>query len=167
MKKIYYYSALLTVSLAFLIAGCSEIKENIPVNVAAGAFLNNRNATIIDFKHFQGNQTIFGVHYADGYQLLPYYDYSTKDSWLEGHYEHHFGGFIFNKIPLIKKLNLHEVAGGHLLLTPDLTWFEIDAGIEHLFKIIRVDYVTSFDQSGNIHHGFLIGLNLGGAISVE
>lgn len=137
------------------------------VNVAAGAFLNNRNATIIDFKHFQGNQTIFGVHYADGYQLLPYYDYSTKDSWLEGHYEHHFGGFIFNKIPLIKKLNLHEVAGGHLLLTPDLTWFEIDAGIEHLFKIIRVDYVTSFDQSGNIHHGFLIGLNLGGAISVE
>lgn len=37
MKKLYFYSALLTVSLAFLIAGCSDVKENIPVNTAAGA----------------------------------------------------------------------------------------------------------------------------------
>ncbi|MBV6446108.1 MAG: CxxxxCH/CxxCH domain-containing protein [Ignavibacteriales bacterium] len=32
MKKIYFYSALLTVSVAFLIAGCSKINDNIPVN---------------------------------------------------------------------------------------------------------------------------------------
>ncbi|MFI5135706.1 MAG: DUF5686 family protein, partial [Chitinophagales bacterium] len=133
----------------------------------AGTFLNHYKTTFIDFKHFQGNQTIFGVHYANGFQLLPYYDYSTNDSWLEAHYEHHFGGFIFNKIPLIKKLNLQEVVGGHLLLTNDITYFELDAGIEHLFKILRADYVTSFDSKGKIHYGFLIGINFGGAISVE
>jgi hypothetical protein len=85
----------------------------------AGTFLNQYKTTIIDFKHFQGNQTIFGTHYSDGYQLLPYYDYSTNDSWLEAHYEHHFGGFIFNKIPLIRKLNLQEapVVTYYLLLT--------------------------------------------------
>lgn len=31
MKKLYFYSVLLTISMAFLWAGCSEIKENIPV----------------------------------------------------------------------------------------------------------------------------------------
>jgi len=40
-------------------------------NVSAGAFLNHAKTTIIDFKHFQGNQTIFGSHYNDGFQLLP------------------------------------------------------------------------------------------------
>jgi len=125
----------------------------------AGTFLNRYKTTFIDFNHFQGNQTIFGVHYANGFQLLPYYDYSTNQSWFEGHYEHHFGGFIFNKIPLIKKLGLQEVAGGHLLITPDLTYFELDAGIEHLLKFFRIDYVTSFDNKGNIHGGFLIGFS--------
>jgi hypothetical protein len=137
------------------------------VNVVGGLFLNNRNLTIIDFRHFQGNQTIFGSHYANAYQLLPYYDYSTDDSWFEGHYEHHFGGFIFNKIPLLKKLNVHEVVGGHFLLTPDLSYFELDAGLEHLFKLVRIDYVMSFDHTGQRHDGFLIGLNLGGAVRVE
>ncbi|GAB1351174.1 hypothetical protein MASR1M107_33890 [Ignavibacteriales bacterium] len=30
MKKLYFYSVLLTVSLAFLMAGCSKLKDNIP-----------------------------------------------------------------------------------------------------------------------------------------
>jgi hypothetical protein len=30
MKKLYFYSVLLTISMAFLWAGCSDIKENIP-----------------------------------------------------------------------------------------------------------------------------------------
>lgn len=137
------------------------------INVAAGTFLNHHSTSFIDFKHFQGNQTIIGAHYQDGFQLLPYYTYSTNESWLEGHYEHHFGGFIFNKIPLIKKLNLREVGGVHLLLTNDIHYIEVDAGIEHLFKILRVDFVTSFGNHGKLEAGFLIGLSLNGAIQVQ
>ena len=137
------------------------------ISVAAGTFVNNHSMSFIDFKHFQGNQTIIGAHYQNGFQLLPYYTYSTDESWLEGHYEHHFGGFIFNKIPLIKKLNLQEVGGAHLLLTNDIRYIELDAGIEHLFKLLRIDFVTSFGNHGKLDAGFLIGLNLNGAIQVR
>jgi len=137
------------------------------INVAAGTFINHHRMSFIDFKHFQGNQTIIGAHYQNGFQLLPYYVYSTNESWLEGHYEHHFGGFIFNKIPLIKKLNLQEVGGAHLLLTNDIRYIEIDAGIEHLFKILRIDFVTSFGNHGKLDAGFLIGLNLNGLVQIN
>lgn len=135
--------------------------------MAAGTFINRHAMSFIDFRHFQGNQTVIGAHYQNGFQLLPYYTYSTKESWFEKHYVHHFGGFIFNKIPLIKKLNLQEVGGVHLLLTNDIHYFEINAGIEHLFKIFRIDFVTSFGNQGKLDAGFLIGLNLNGLIQVN
>jgi hypothetical protein len=137
------------------------------ISVAAGSFISHHSMSFIDFKHFQGNQTIIGEHYQNGFQLLPYYAYSTNESWLEGHYEHHFGGFIFNKIPLIKKLNLQEVGGAHLLLNNDIRYIELDAGIEHLFKILRIDFVTSFGNHGKLDAGFLIGLNLNGAFQIQ
>ncbi|MCY7409580.1 MAG: DUF5686 and carboxypeptidase regulatory-like domain-containing protein [Chitinophagales bacterium] len=137
------------------------------LNFNAGTFLSNKEISFIDYKHFQANQTIFGAHYQNGFQLLQYFDHSTNQSWLEGHYEHHFGGFIFNKIPLIKKLNLQEVAGAHALLTNDLQYIELDFGIEHLFKVLRVDYVASFGNDGKLHSGFLVGFSLNGAISLE
>lgn len=133
----------------------------------AGKFLNNHKTTIIDFKHFQVDQTIIGSNYGNGFQLLPYYSYSTNESWVEGHLEHHFGGFILNKIPLIKKLGLQELGGAHLLLTPDITYFEFNVGIEHLFKFIRIDYVRSFNDAGQPSQGVLVGLSFKGNISIE
>ncbi|MEO5675279.1 MAG: DUF5686 family protein, partial [Chitinophagales bacterium] len=139
--------------------GTSEIYASV------GSFINRKAISLIDFKHFKGNQTIFGTHYQNGFQLLPYYSFSTDQSWLEGHYEHHFRGFILNKIPLIKKLNLQEVGGAHLLLTNDISYFEVDVGIEHLFKFLRVDFISSFIDTGKIDAGFLIGVSM--AINVN
>jgi hypothetical protein len=42
------------------------------------------------------------------FSLINYYDFVT-DTYASGHFEHHFNGLIFNKIPLIKKLNLRSV----------------------------------------------------------
>ncbi|WP_299060203.1 DUF5686 family protein [uncultured Polaribacter sp.] len=39
------------------------------------------------------------------FSLINYYDF-VSDTYISGHFEHHFNGLIFNKIPLIKKLNL-------------------------------------------------------------
>lgn len=43
------------------------------------------------------------------FALLNYYDMVT-DSYIMGHFEHHFNGFITNKTPLIKKLNFRALA---------------------------------------------------------
>ena len=42
------------------------------------------------------------------FALLNYYDFVT-DAYLAGHFEHHFNGFILNRIPLLKKLKLRSL----------------------------------------------------------
>ena len=41
--------------------------------------------------------------------LLDYFDMVT-DSYIMAHFNHHFNGLIFNRLPLLKKINLREVA---------------------------------------------------------
>ncbi len=124
----------------------------------AGTFWNNDNMLLLDYKHFNGNQTIFAGTY-EGFQLLDYYRYSTNNRYLEGHFEHHFNGFIFNKIPLFRKLKWQEVAGLHYLHTQESKdYMELALGVEHIFKIIRVDFVTSFQARERAQTGIRIGL---------
>ena len=52
------------------------------------------------------NQTYFLV--PNTFALLDYYDF-VADSYIEGHFEHHFNGLILNRIPLINKLKLRSV----------------------------------------------------------
>ena len=42
------------------------------------------------------------------FSLINYYDYVT-DTYISGHFEQHFNGLIFNKLPFIKKLNLRSL----------------------------------------------------------
>lgn len=42
------------------------------------------------------------------FALLDYYDMVT-DTYVVGHFEHHFNGFIFNRIPLLKRINFREL----------------------------------------------------------
>ena len=129
----------------------------------AGAFLTNANVGAAEFQHFNGNQTIFAqADRMHAFQLLPYYTYSTDQWHLAGHLEHHFHGLVFNHIPLIRKLKFEEVAGVHYLQTPDLQYVELSIGIEHILKVLRVDFVAAYSNQQQFTSGFLIGLTLGG-----
>ena len=52
------------------------------------------------------NQTYFLL--PNTFALLDYYDF-VADTYIEGHFEHHFNGLILNRIPLIKELKLRSV----------------------------------------------------------
>ncbi len=45
----------------------------------------------------------------DAFSLIDFYDFTT-DQYIAAHLEHHFNGFILNRIPLIKKLKMREIA---------------------------------------------------------
>ncbi len=128
------------------------------LHLTAGAFLNTSALTFVDFHHFNGNQ-IF-VRQVEGdrhFQLLNYYTFSTKNQFLEAHYEHHFTSFILNKIPLVKKLKWQEVLSVNYLNTPALPhYLEFGVGIEHIFKFFRLDYYTSYNAIGRTQ-GFRFG----------
>jgi hypothetical protein len=127
-----------------------------------GYFLSARYLEFMDFKHFDGNQTLLANNnYLNSFKLLPYYTYSTKHWYAEGHAEHHFNGFIFNKIPFFKKTRIQEVVGGHILFNDKIDhYYEINFGIEHILQIIRLDYVLGYGPGNQFNQGFLIGLGL-------
>ncbi len=129
--------------------------------ITAGRFLNKRKMEFMDFYHFSGNKTILSNFDFTDFQLLDYYTYSTKDYFVEAHYEHNFSGFIFNKFPLLRKLKLSELAGVHYFYTEKRdNYAEVFLGIEKL-NIVRGDFVMAFTKDGQIASGFRVGLKIG------
>ncbi len=128
--------------------------------IAGGGFLNDKSLTFVDFQHFSGNQTALSqVGDPLKFELLPFYQFSTTKPFFEAHYEHHFNEFIFNKIPLVKKLNFQAVATANFLTTETIgNYFEVGAGIEHIFKFMRVDYYWALRNGEFFGSGFRIGV---------
>ena len=130
--------------------------------VKAGYFISARHMEFMDYKHFEGNQTVYlSTDYLNSYKLLPYYTYSTKAWYAEAHAEHHFNGFIFNKIPLLKKTRWQEVIGGHALFNDKLSqYYEVNFGIERIFQLLRVDYVMGYGPDNSFRHGVVASLRM-------
>lgn len=127
-------------------------------SVTGGTFWGKKKMYFMDYKHFSGNRTLFAGIY-EGFQLLDYYRYSTNNSYLEAHYEHHFNGFLFNKIPLFRRLKWQEVVSLNYLNTQESrNYLELGVGIEHIFKVIRVDFVTSFQEGNKARAGITVGV---------
>ena len=107
-------------------------------------------------KLHEGNETYFFDESA--FNMMNYYEF-VSDKYLSVYYTHHFNGLLFNRIPLFRKLKWREVAfvtglvGGMDqknkeysvfptgMYTLDKPYFEAGAGIENIFKIIRIDAV--------------------------
>ena len=124
-----------------------------------GTFLNDNKMTFIDYKHQMGNQSIFAKFGNDQYQLLDYYQFSTNGSWLGAHADHHFNGFILNKLPFIRKSKAQVVASMRYLYTDaSKHYFEYGVGLEHLFKVLRVDYYAAVQDASNYGYGLRVGL---------
>jgi len=68
---------------------------------------------------------------------------------------------------LLKKLKWYEVAGAHYLYNPNIRYAELSVGLEHIFKFLRIDFVTSYSNTQQLRAGVLIGLQLNGAISIN
>lgn len=115
--------------------------------IEGGAFVNDENLPFIDYRHFMTSQ----VHVVDAdfdrFKAMPYYSNSSNDIYGLVHLEHHFNRFIFNKIPLVRKFGWQVVGGFHMLYTKDIDpYYEVTAGIEHIFKVGRVDLVYSIQE---------------------
>lgn len=121
--------------------------------------------------------TIHRANQTFSYQLASF-NLMNFMEFVSDHYasitlDHYFNGFIFNKVPLLKRLKLREVIAGKLLYgatrdenNPDKNpdqikfpttngvvstfvldkqpYFEASVGIANIFKLVRVDFVKRF-----------------------
>jgi hypothetical protein len=126
---------------------------NSQFNISYGGFLSKKNMPFMDSKHFMTTEILFSNNTLNSFFNLPYYQFSTTENFLEAHYEHHFAGLFFQKIPAIRKLKWQVVAGSHLLYTEsNKEYLEVTAGIENIFKIARVDWALSMPNGGGNEH---------------
>lgn len=139
-----------------------------------GKTLNDTRVFLPDQFHYPGNQTAIHIGSFDRFYLMPYYEFSGTKPFFEAHIEHAFGGFIFNKIPGIRRLKISEYVGLHLLAREgEQPYLELNAGLEkRILKIIplRVDFNVRLNgETSGEKYGFKIidpGL-LGGNGSVS
>ncbi len=129
--------------------------------VGVGGFFSNKKVEIPDYLHFNGNLSSFATEYVNSFQLLPIYDYSnTAKSYSLAHIEHNFNGFLTNKIPGIKKLNLYLVAGlNGLYINSNKYYYEYFVGFDNILKQFRIDFVQSFQNGKPWQTGFKVGLS--------
>src|SRR5688500_18152147 len=128
--------------------------------LGVGGFIKNDSVAVPDYQHFNGNISKFAAPYLNSFQILPIYQYSnTNKFYTLAHFEHHFNGFLTNKIPLFRKLNWYLVGGVNTFyINKNNRYFEVMGGLENIFKIIRIDYVRSTFAGTSPMSNFRIGL---------
>lgn len=106
-----------------------------------------------------GNQTLFSVY--NSFNLLDYYEF-VSDTYASFHMQHDFGGRLFGRIPLLRKLSLREIIGFRAVYGelsdennslnadinglpifyqgPEDIYWEWSVGIGNIFKIFRIDF---------------------------
>jgi hypothetical protein len=102
------------------------------------------------------NQTL--AYDIEGFNVMKYFEFAS-DRYISLYFDHHFDGFFLNKIPFLQKAKLREVVSvrgvmGDLrtrnkqeMILPEgmsdvrKPYVEYSAGIENIFKVLRVDYI--------------------------
>lgn len=119
-----------------------------------GMYFGKLPYTMLDIP--RGNET-FGLYTYD-FNLLNFMEY-VHDKYLHAYLEYHLNGFIFNRVPLLKKAGLREVfstagmvgslsdkheqiveypAGVTKMSNP---YIELGAGVENIFRLFRVEAI--------------------------
>ncbi|MDR5590812.1 DUF5686 and carboxypeptidase regulatory-like domain-containing protein [Christiangramia sp. SM2212] len=131
--------------------------------INGGLFSNADDISLVDYQHFNANQTRIGFgSYVGKFNLMPYYNFSTNQNYAEFHAEHDFEGWLLGKLPLINKLNFNLILGAHRLTTDGRSpYSEYSVGIDNLgfgkYRFLRLDYVVS-DFGGKRDGAFIFGL---------
>lgn len=134
-------------------------------SIEGGMFLSDDSLEFPDLFHFRGNETF--INYENNnlvqFKLMPQYVYSTTESYVATFFEHHFDGYLLDRIPLFRNLGAKLVAGGNIMAHKDQYYYEYSVGLEGIsigpFTLFRMDYAWARDKYDFRDHGFMIGLS--------
>jgi len=128
--------------------------------VGMGGFIHNEKTQIPDYQHFNGNISHIATEYLNSFQILPIYEFSNISKfYVLAHIEHHFNGFLTNKIPGFRKLNWYLVGGLSTFHYEKTDYLEYFAGLENILKNFRVDYYWSRKDAKKFDANFRIGFS--------
>lgn len=146
-----YYGKIFSTIEQYLMVGQTAINYAIE----AGMYFGKLPYTMLDIP--RGNET-FG-YYSYDFNMLNYMEY-VHDKYLHAYIEYHLNGFVFNRLPLFKRIGLREVfsAKGMIGSLSDKhqqivefplnsitkmsnPYIELGAGVENIFRLFRVEAI--------------------------
>jgi hypothetical protein len=126
-----------------------------------GTFLGNQSIDFVDRQHFMGNQTKFSSGRFTSFNIMPYYLYSAGKQFAHVAAEHNFNGWIFNKLPLLRRSQLRTIVAVKALSTDSNPLYsEFSLGVGNIFKILRLDVVSSNVDGTFSDPSILIGISI-------
>jgi Family of unknown function (DUF5686)/CarboxypepD_reg-like domain len=136
-----------------------KLQGRFSYQIGIGGFFDTIRVQIPDYQHFNGNLSVFATEYLNSFQLLPLYQFSNISKFYAwAHIEHNFNGFLTNKVPLIRKMNLYLVVGANTFyIYSDKNYVECFAGLDNIFKQFRIDFVQSYLDGRKWQSGIRIG----------
>lgn len=169
-----YQKASISVSNRFRMAifGFSQVL------VKAGKVFSQIPYTLLEIP--RGNETYFYAN--NGFNQMNLFEFVT-DQYVEAHWKHHFMGLLFNRIPLIKKMNLREAVGIDMIygtlsqknknfnsnnsftVMDDVPYFEANVGVENILDVIKVDFIYRLTFNDNSYKANYALANPGNEIS--
>jgi hypothetical protein len=103
-------------------------------NAMTGTFLRRGDLRIVDYEYQRRGDPLLFQNPDYAFQALDS-SFAVFRRYYQGHLVHEFNGYLLNKIPLLKNLQLREVAGAGFLIAPErnLRYAELFAGVERVF----------------------------------
>ncbi|MEL7002828.1 MAG: DUF5686 and carboxypeptidase regulatory-like domain-containing protein [Bacteroidota bacterium] len=136
------------------------IRGIVDLSLTAGQFLNDDQMFFMDYKHFLGNRTPFATTNPVGsFRLLDYYTFSTNNEYFTGSAHYQFRKFLITRMPLVRLFGVREnVFVNYLGTDNSMNYTELGYGINYIFRIFRIEAVTSFIDGEYQDFGVRIGV---------
>lgn len=136
-------------------------------DLSTGRFFSANRVEFIDFKHFNGVQTLFLQSTRDQWSnvrqfgTLPYYDYSTARSYVEFHLDHDFRGTLWKEIPGVGHLNWSVISGLNYLYTEEYGGFaEWYFGLDRVLGLFRMQVMIPIPRPTNARFPVRFGMTI-------
>ncbi|MEO9966302.1 MAG: DUF5686 and carboxypeptidase regulatory-like domain-containing protein [Reichenbachiella sp.] len=136
------------------------IRGRLTFRVGAGGFLAKDSLAFIDYNHFMGNQTpIQDIDVVKSYRLLPYYQFSTNDSYVNLLTHYQFRKLFFSRFKFARKRGVREsVFVNYLGSESALNYTEAGYSIDNIFRLFRLEGVVAFQDQEYLDWGIRFGV---------
>ena len=122
--------------------------------IEGGMYFGKLPYTMLDIPRGNETQGLFSYDF----NMLNYMEY-VHDKYLHAYLEYHLNGFVFNRVPLLKRIGLREVLSAKTMIGSlsdknqqivefpssiskmSNPYLELGAGVENIFRLFRVEAI--------------------------
>ncbi len=124
-------------------------------------FVRDSRPNVIDAQHFGGSELPVAIYvdYLDRYLAADYFTFSTATTWVDGVVEHDFDGWLWQRLPLLRKLGWSVVTRAAMIYLPEegRRHGELGVGLDKVgfgpARPLRVDVLWARNQVGSLREG--------------